>query len=72
MTLTGLRIKDPSTAAPSRPLGVDQGVSRKTEVLTVIFYHVFPRQCLGKSLYVIESKILLIHLLRNFRLGKLF
>lgn len=27
-----------------------------------------PRQCLGKSLYVIESKILLIHLLRNFSL----
>jgi len=27
-----------------------------------------PRQCLGKNLYVIESKVLLIHLLRNFSL----
>jgi len=27
-----------------------------------------PRQCLGKNLYMIESKVLLIHLLRNFSL----
>jgi len=29
-----------------------------------------PRQCLGKSLYVIESKVLLIHLMRNFRFAQ--
>jgi len=27
-----------------------------------------PRQCLGKNLYVMESKVVLIHLLRNFSL----
>ena len=25
------------------------------------------RQCLGKNLYILESKVMLIHLLRNFR-----
>jgi len=27
-----------------------------------------PRQCLGKNLYILESKVMLIHLLRNFSL----
>merc|ERR1712113_470221 len=27
-----------------------------------------PRQCLGKNLYIVESKVLLIHLLREFSL----
>jgi len=27
-----------------------------------------PRQCLGKNLYILESKVMLIHLLRNFNL----
>ena len=28
------------------------------------------RQCLGKNLYILESKVMLIHLLRNFRWNK--
>jgi len=27
-----------------------------------------PRQCLGRNLYVLETKVMLIHLLRNFSL----
>merc|ERR1719450_2017394 len=27
-----------------------------------------PRQCLGKNLYILESKVMIIHLLRNFSL----
>ena len=26
-----------------------------------------PRQCLGKNLYMVETKVMLIHLLRNFK-----
>ena len=70
LTPTGLRIKEPSTAAPSRPLAVDQGGSINTVILTLYSNILSSRQCLGKSLYVIESKVLLIHLLRNFRFEK--
>lgn len=55
---------DPETFDPERFSAENKG---KIDSVTFQPFGFGPRQCLGQNLMMIESKILLIHVLRNFR-----
>ena len=66
LTDSAMKTKETLIQLHSKHLDLDPGKFKSSKIVSNIFF--VCRQCLGKNLYVIETKVMLIHLLRNFSL----